>query len=303
MIGRLLYQYKLKFGHGFVTAWYRDRVRWRILETAPVPDTKGTACEIHVLTSKGDWINLMWVLKSFYFTTGRDYSLCIHEDGSLGPYEIGQLKHHFPNARIADRATTNARLKGEMEKYPKWKAFRDKNPLALKVYDFTAFLENDRMFLLDSDILFFREPKELLRRLEDRSYMLNTLNRDWTNGYSVDLDEVKPLLPFEFPGLINSGLGLIHNGAMRIEAIEQYLGLPKIMSHNHRIEQTLIALCCAEKGFEFLPAEYDVDTRPQLPDTPSRHYTGPIRHRMYREGFPKLIAQGILAGKPAEAAR
>jgi hypothetical protein len=32
-------------------------------------------CKLH--TSKNDWLNLVWTLKSFYISSGRRYALCI----------------------------------------------------------------------------------------------------------------------------------------------------------------------------------------------------------------------------------
>ena len=54
-----------KFGHGLAVAWYRDVVRPRILSTSPIDDTTDQRCEIHVLTSEQDSLNLIWTLKSF----------------------------------------------------------------------------------------------------------------------------------------------------------------------------------------------------------------------------------------------
>lgn len=57
------------------TLYYRDVVRPRILNTAPVINTDHDALEIHVLTSDKDWLNLMWTLKSFYHVS-RGVSPC-----------------------------------------------------------------------------------------------------------------------------------------------------------------------------------------------------------------------------------
>jgi hypothetical protein len=297
MIGRLYYKFHVKFGHGLRTAWYRDRVRWRILESPPVTAEPDRACEIHVLTSARDWVNLMWVLKSFYRHSGRSFALCIHEDGSLCDEERQTLQRHFPHARLIPRAFANQRMEKVLAEFPRCREFRDRNPLSLKVFDFAEFLENERMFLLDSDILFYAPPAELTRRIEDPGYGLNTLNKDWTFGYTVKPEDVRAQIGFDLPPLINSGLGLIHRGTVRPELCEEYLALPNFHSHNHRIEQTLIALCCVRAGFEFLPEEYDVLVATRLPETPSRHYVGEIRHRLYREGVPRLIRSGLLNGR------
>src|SRR6266852_1535963 len=102
--GALRLRFRQKFGDGLRTVWYRDIVRPRILSTAPIKGTSDRRCEIHVLTSKDDWLNLIWTLKSFYVASGRRYALCIHDDGSLADAELAALREHFPAARIIRRA-------------------------------------------------------------------------------------------------------------------------------------------------------------------------------------------------------
>src|SRR5438874_13110144 len=110
--GALCLRFRQKFDRGLRVAWYRDVVRPRILSTPPMTGTTDKRCEIHVLTSKDDWLNLIWTLKSFYVASGRRYALCIHEDGSLADAELATLGRQFPNARIISRSEADARLAG-----------------------------------------------------------------------------------------------------------------------------------------------------------------------------------------------
>jgi len=178
-------------------------------------------------------------------------------------------------------------------RFPRSRQFRRENPLALKVFDFSAFLESDRMLLLDSDILFFSEPRELLRRIEDPGYARNTLNKDWQFGYTLKPSSIQQMLGYEFQSHINSGLGLIQKTSVDLQAIEDLLAIPGVIGHHHRIEQTLIALYSCRFGFEFLPSEYDVRVDNGVPRMPCVHYTGPIRHLLYREGIRELIRMGL----------
>lgn len=281
-----------KYRHGLRVAWYRDAVRPRILDLPAFIEPPEDSIEIHVLTSEHDWLNLLWALRSFYGATQRRYALCIHDDGTLSEFASGRLLDAFPNARLITRAESDKRLEKLLAPYPRCRQLRATNTLALKIFDFAAFLEADRMMLLDSDILFFEEPAALLAALEDSGFTRNTLNQDWRYGYSIDLDSVE--LDFDLPSRINSGLGLIHRASIRYDWIEDFLDLPDILSHPHRIEQTLFALCSARFGFDMLPAEYDVHTGPMNPRVPCRHYTGPIRHLMYGEGVRRLVREGFL---------
>lgn len=294
--GRLVYLLKLKFGHGLQVAWYRDAVRPQILATPPIR-TPDRTCEVHVLTSQGDWLNLIWALKSFYLHSGRRFTLCIHDDGTLRDLARTELRAAFPDARLISREEADSRVNPLLAGFPRSREFRATNTLALKVFDFRAFLDAARMMIFDSDILFFAAPMELLRILETSDR--NSLNRDWRAGYTLDPAAIPSALNFKLPELINSGLGLIHKESIRYEWIEEFLTLPGILSHPHQIEQTLIALCSAKFGFTMLPAEYDIHLGPRRPGVPCRHYTGPIRHLMYSEGVRALAADGILDSAPA----
>ncbi len=297
--GRALYLVRQKFEHGLRTVYFRDVVRPEILRAPPLSGTDDPRCEIHVLTSAGDWLNLVWALRTFYYYSGRRYALCIHDDGTLTAETLDRLRAMFPAARIIPRPEADARMAEVLAGSPRSRAFRSTNRLALKVFDFATYLDAPRMLLLDSDILFFRKPEALIAALEDPTFAHNTLNLDWKNGYTIDPAELAGRLGFSCPPRINSGLGLIHRGSIRLDWVEEFLALPGIDGHSHQIEQTLIALCSAKYGFQMLPPEYDVRLDQIAPGAPSRHYTGPIRHLMYREGVQRLLTCGFLTALSA----
>ena len=289
MIGRLLYHSHKKFGHGLYTAWQRDVTRWRILKTPPLHGLADSTCEIHVLTCDRDWLDLIWCLKSFFAVCDFRFRVCIHEDGSVPANGIAALQHHFPDARVIRRSKADEIVGRKLRNYPRCQALRNTNVLSLKVFDFAAFLELDRLLLLDFDVLFFERPTILLERITDPHYVYNSLNRDWGMGYSVDRAVAQSAVEFSFQPYINSGLGLMHQKSYEIKLFEEWLALPGILSHPHRIEQTLVALACSRFGHQFLPEEYDVQLQRTQPTQIVKHYTGPIRHLMYREGLNRVL--------------
>ena len=150
------------------------------------------------------------------------------------------------------------------------------------------------MLLLDSDVLFFAPPVELLWRIDDPRYCKNTANADVATAYTTDARTAGQYTGVELIERFNSGLGLIHRGSMRLDWIEEFLGIPGIVGHFWRIEQTLFALCSSRFGAEHLPPEYDVYLSRGLGNRPSRHYLGAIRHLMYGEGIARLVREGML---------
>lgn len=281
--------------HGMRVAWYRDVVRKRILHTRPITGLDDDTCELHVMTSKGDWLNLLWALKSFYDASRRRYRLCIHEDGSVPPEGIAHITRHFPDARLIRRVDADKRMAEALADFPLSLQFRNTNLLAPKVFDFVTYLTTDRMLLFDSDLLFYKEPTALLERIEDPDYKLNAFNADFGSAYTVTPETVREKMGFELQERVNSGLALIHRASMRWDWTEQFLQLPGLRDgHFWRIEQTLYALCASRYGVELLPDDYTLHLEPGFGDRPFRHYVGRIRHMMYGEGIAHLVRHGFL---------
>jgi glycosyltransferase involved in cell wall biosynthesis len=293
--GSLLHHARQTFGHGLGTAWQRDVVRPRILSTAAVENTDDTRCEIHVLTSSNDWLNLIWALKSFYHCSRRRYLLCIHDDGTLEENHRVSLSCHFPSARLIAKAEANARVLPLLSRHPRCAEFRRNNQLSPKIFDFAAYARSDRILLLDSDVLFFSEPTELLRRIEDPAYRKNCVNADVASAYTVSPEDVRRLAGVELIARFNSGLGLIHRDSLNFEWLEEFLSLPGIIGHFWRIEQTLFALCSSRWSAELLPQEYAVRLEGRVGADCCRHYVGAIRHLFYDEGIRRLTHDGMLS--------
>ena len=292
-LGSLYLKFRQKYGHGLEVAHYRDRVRPKILETAPINTTDQT-CELHVLTSAKDWLNLLWGLKSFYYYSDRSYALCIHGDASLTDQQQAIFQQHFPQAKVIAWDKAEPMVLDWLKDYPCCQELRKNRFISAKEFDFFYYLESDKMLLFDSDILFFSKPTALLDRIENNDYRLNSVNKDIATAYSIQPSLVKEKLGFELIECFNSGLGLIHRDSLHLHWFEEFLQLPGILDHFWRFEQTLMALASSRFGVELLPSEYDVRLGKGINHCPSRHYVGEIRHLMYGEGFKQLVKQGFL---------
>jgi hypothetical protein len=296
-IGSWVYQLRRTCANGPRASFYREVVRRRILRTPPIEGLTDARCDIHVLTSREDWLNLIWTLKSFYAASGRNYKLCIHDDGTLDQAAKREVSRQFPDARLIDSETANREVLLKLEAYPRCRTFRQTNLLAKKVFDFRHYLQSERLLLLDSDVLFFSAPSELLHRLEAPEYVRNSVNADVASALTVDSRDVRNLLGLELPERFNSGLGVIHGQSLRLDWIEEFLGLPGVLNHSWRIEQTLLALCSARWGVELLPNEYCVSLKPGVGGCVAKHYVGAVRHLMYSEGIAQLARQGLLKSR------
>ena len=293
---------------GWLRAWKRRRIQQRILDTRPIVTQgahvprSGSSVEVRVLTWRRDWINLLWALKSFYHFAGVDYPLYIH-DGGLAPGQAAQLQKHFPQATLIATSAAHDQVAVELQRrgLTRCLAYRRRNVSTRKLFDFYLLSKADFVISIDSDIVFFRRPHELI---PTETLRTNRYNRDCAYWYSMSLDELEATFGIRPPPQVNSGLALVRRESMNFELMNQWLANPKLFEDNWVTEQTLHALCSTIYGIELLPDSYCVATTPGLkPDMVCKHYPGFFRYYLYAEGMKHLLNTGFLENLHASAKR
>lgn len=294
-LGSLFYRFREILHHGLVAVYYRDVVRPQILDTQRIHDIgKDNVCDIHAITSEGDWLNLMWTLKTFYHFSGRKYGLCIHDDGSLSDEAARCLEHHFQGCRVIRKKNADRDVLPLLDNYPNCQKLRADQFVCMKEFDFKVYTEADRILCLDSDVLFFKEPAALLQRIEDPAYALSCFNRDLETSYSCKPQEIEAVFGFKMIERFNSGVGMIPQRFLDWNLMERTFDQLDVLGHPWRFEQTLMAICAARHGSELLPKEYDVSLTRSCTESAVKHYVGAIRFDMYGEGMRHLVQCGFL---------
>ena len=294
--------------YGIGNMWRRWRWNQYAGSLAPVR-TRPTGIpndgEVHVLTSSWDWDLAIWGLKSFYYQAQVDLPLVIHDGGGLSPEHVHTLQQHFPDARIilapeADRLV-NAKLQaGGFQATIRGRA---RFNLMKKVLDFALLSDAPRILLLDSDILFFSRPTELLQLLATENDRI-VLMRDYQDSYSVDRAVSKELFGYELPSCINSGLGVIPTAQVDLPFIEEVFAGGRLpLDRDGFAEQTLLALLAVRCGVGCLSDSYEVVTGPRdiaAGGQVARHYVGPVKELFFDEGVPYLVkSSGLLQSSSA----
>lgn len=279
---------------GWRRAWARRSVQRRILATRPMRTAASGPAELRVLTWRRDWINMLWALKSFYLRSGADYPLYIH-DGGLLREQAAELLRHFPDAALVPTDQADADVARELERRGQQRslAYRTINPSTRKLFDFYLFARSEHVVSIDSDIVFFESPEELL--VPSGGVDRNRYNRDASYWYSMSLDELEAAFGIRPPPLINSGLSLIRTESIDFDLIDRCLENEQLFADRWVTEQTLHALCSAVYGVELLPDSYLVSTTPGIPEgTVCKHYPGYFRPLLYEEGMRRLARDGFL---------
>lgn len=279
---------------GWIQAYRRSSIQKWILHTRPLSTATKGPTEVHLLTWRRDWLNALWALKSFYYYSKVDYPIVIH-DGGLEDWQVLLLKEHLPNARIHLMKESNAFVENFLIKngLTRCVEYRRLNVATKKVFDFFLLSESERIISIDSDIVFFKRPDELIQPVA--SNPKNTYNKDMQYAYSMSLDELETSFGIRPPPLINSGLSRVERASIDFKKIETWLANKKFSADRWVTEQTIHALCSTLHGVELLPDSYLVSTSEGLNEhLKCKHYPGFFRPLLYSEGMGFLKRNSLL---------
>ena len=280
---------------GLGSAWRRLQIQRAIDQTPPVvTDTEGPI-ELRVLTWRRDWRNAIWALKSFYAYSGVRYPLFIHDGGWL-PAQARELQRHFPNAVLIGKEEADRQVEPILEaRGHRWSLdYRRKNGLTRQLFDFFLLSRSEYIIIIGSDLLFFREPSDLL--VPAGTTPANRYARDSDYFYSMTLDELDASLGLRPRPYFNTGPSLVRRSTLDFDLIDRCLQQPKMFADNWVTEQTLHAICGTLNGnADYLPDTYTVEPRRGDPSSlVCKHYPGQFRSRLYEEGMRYLIDSGFI---------
>jgi hypothetical protein len=168
-----------------------------------------------------------------------------------------------------------------------------------KLVDPVVFGRADRLLFLDSDVLFFAQPTELLDVAGDDGHV-SVFNRDNTSWYTISPQLAQERLGIEMPECLNAGLGLVPRASLDLARADQWLeAVPELLAQTWLTEQTIQALYAGANGLRFLPDTYGLSREPGLTsatgrDLVAKHYVSHPRPHLFREGIPHVLRNGLL---------
>ena len=289
--GRLWWLISRDLRRGWDASYQDHKIRplithwtWPFWTEAPMP------VPVHVLTGEKDWQLCAWMLASFFHCTEQNWNVVIHDDGTLTEGTRKQLGAIFKTARIIPRAQADATIEQTLQPLPFAYEYRGMHPLGLKLFDMPYYCEAERFIVLDSDVLFFNYPREIM------DWIASGAKECWFNKDISDttlITEANALedLDVKLWPRVNSGLCLITKAAIDFEFCDRALGETSILKgHLWRVEQTLFALCASRFGKGgLLPKTYEVSlAKHAAEDCIARHYVGAVRDRFFGEGMKRL---------------
>ncbi len=289
--------------NGIRVAYYKNIYAKIILKTKPMVCTDEGRFELHTLTCEKDSLNTLWSLKTFCTFSEVRPRVVIYDDGSLSEAAIDIFSEHFLNCQIIRRD----RFHRDMEDFLKVHRMSLENSkmksfyLALKLFGPMYYAKSEYILCLDSDVLFFQKPREMLKHMENGTpFYMN----DYQNAYSHPIELLNSLLKINLPHRINSGLFYIakRDFADNIGLVESYFRkVPKCYGMGW-LEQTLAAILLSKANAVRLSSDYQISREPVTDETISHHFVNDgSRPDFYAVGLRRLKSAGFIKklGDPA----
>jgi len=257
----------------------------RILKARPIAAGHGPV-EVHMLLHHRRILEGIWALYSFAYFTRVPCQIYVHSDGSLTTHDVTRLHGVLPGATVIPRHQADRRVITRLRHLGLTTSivFRDRLVFALKLFDPFFFGEHKNLFLLDSDVLFFRRPDELLDEIIDaeRREMVSLYSPDNGCRYCLSPETLYALLGQPCVADFNPGVLRTSRSALDLGRVETYLQRPEFWGSSSRPhyygELTLWAMQLSRVGARKLPPSYAI--------TPTLDRTLPVSGHFCGGGYP-----------------
>jgi len=261
------------------------------LHRRPAPQMEDPT--VHMLVSSRTWHAGLLAAVAWEHHTGRRWRFFIHEDGTVDDKARRRIRSVLPDVRLVPRGESDAKLGAVLSDHPHCLAQRSKHNLFLKFSDFAAFAPGDRFIVLDSDVIFFRPPAEILE-WADRGSDTCHYNEDTKEKFCIPRPYLEEAMGVTMWPRFNSGLVLVPKAAIDWDRAEKLLShFEQTAHHPQFFEQTLYALMGSAWGRGgALPRSYEISWGYfRQRGAVCRHYVGAFKHDLlYIEGAPLALA-------------
>lgn len=242
---------------------------------------------LHMVISEKTWKMGLMALRSLEWQTGLRWHPYIHDDGSLGENIMADLMALQPDARIIRRTEADARCTRLLDSFEACRENRSKHNWFLKFFDTYFLAPRENYIVLDSDIIFFRRPREIMEWIARRGDDLHFME-DTREAYACPREELESGMGLEFWRMVNSGICLMNKQAVDLGLAEKFMArFAGTARHFQFLEQSLFALTgSAWKKGGLLPKTYEISWGNfRQRDAVCRHYVGPFKDdALYVEG-------------------
>ena len=251
-----------------------------------------------VLATPDSFCDAMWTAWSWYrFLQGHGFQLHLVVDGDAG--QVAGAAQLFPGVSIESAQSLCAYV---IEREPRLQSFLLSYPMGRKLALMLALSDRHSVLYSDHDVLAFNAPSELLACI-GRGIACNFME-DVDGTRDPQILERAQALGLDFIPRFNSGFLFLPQGSLSMTVAAELLAGWHPPANSWFAEQTALAvLLCQAKAEPLPPDRYVISARRQFywekdvdyEAIVARHFTGTVRHLMYRYGMPILLRQSRLS--------
>ena len=252
--------------------------------------------EIHMLCRKKDSDMLAWSLTSFINQSGICPKIVVHDDGSFDKNTVNKLESKFPELKVlslekADRLINN--MTGLSSRLLEYRSNGHK--LIHKLIDVFLLSQSEKVMVIDSDILFFSYPQEILEFICGNSDYDSLITKN-SGSYDLELLESyfrKHDILRGSADYMNSGLILYKKNKIELDKLLEYFENTQRMPSDYLVEMSGWACLIAQTKFMFLPPDRYPIKGKLSQNVVMKHFTNPRRHEFYIYGID-MVREEIL---------
>lgn len=279
---------------GYKLSSYFDYFKYRFFSQSILARLPRQTCsvnpalELHLICQESDLEMLQWSIRSFHHYSNLCPKIIIHDDGSIQKRSAQELENRFSNLKVlfrseADRLIYNNVSIPEVVKT----ARKNGHPVLSQLTDVFLLSRAPIIMVMDSDVLFFNKPQELIDLIEGRVHFDAMISRQY-GSYDLEVSDdylKKYSLIDKETGYMNPGFIIYKRSSLKTEQLAEYFENSTRRSYSFFMPMAGWGCLIAQTNFKFLtPEKYIIKGRPN-DQTVMKHFTGPRRYELFAYGI------------------
>lgn len=209
-------------------------------------DSKGFP--IYFLTGRKYLYQTLFCIKSLDKCSDTKFKFILVDDGSFDEKLISHIKEKLIGAEVITTETINKNLEKKLPvaQFPLLHYKRKIYPHIKKLTDIHSISDNNWKLVLDSDMLFWKDPKEITNWLNNPTCPIYMLDIQESYGYTTKL--MKDICKKEIPKKLNVGIIGLNSASINWTDIENWIrSLEDNEGTTYFLEQALSAMLIGDQ--------------------------------------------------------
>ena len=247
-----------KFGGFF--GYQKMMYNRRLMETAsvllPPVQSYPDGLDLYFLTGKKYLYQTLFCIRSLKKYSDENFHFILVDDGSFSAQIITQINKQLPGSQIVTQQSIDQNLALKLPKgdFPNLWRKRVEYPHIKKLTDIHTLSSSGWKLVLDSDMLFWKDPLEMIAWLKAPVMPIHLVDCEESYGYSPDL--LIALTGSNIPPLLNVGVIGLDSSFISWEKLENWVGvLEKKEGKTYYLEQALSAMLIGNEHCSVLDSE------------------------------------------------